>query len=152
MKLTLKVFDRSLKNLSIGDKIRLKIPSSIEKSSNTRWNKMIEVNIEEKTILELIEHIIDKLESNELYIDSVNQLTNIRLNKIDKLIKPARAWKKIQIKLTNMNYETNKATRISLFEELINNKKINLSIANAIQEKASSSINKLAPREDININ
>ncbi len=128
MKLKLKVFDPTIKEMTMGDKIHKNI--LIKNNNNDRWNKEIEININEKLILYLIEHIIDSMVENKMFV----------IDAIDKIIKSARAWKSIQIKLVNMKYETGKFTRISLFEELINQKKIKTSVQDAIEAKINSNI------------
>jgi hypothetical protein len=141
MKLKLKVFDPTIKELSMGDKIRKHI--LIKDNNSDRWNKEVEININERLILDLTEHIIDSMVENKMFvIDAINRfrVASILLNDIDRIIKSARAWKKIQIKLANMKYETGKFTRISLFEELINQKKIKTSVQDAIEAKINSKI------------
>jgi len=141
MKLKLKVLDPTIKEMSIGDKIRKHI--LIKDNNNDRWNKEVKININEKLILDLTEHIIDSMAENKMFVtDAINRLhvPQIMLNEIDKIIKSARAWKSIQIKLANMKYETGKFTRISLFEELINQKKIKTSVQDAIEAKINSNI------------
>jgi hypothetical protein len=139
MKLKLKVFDPTIKELSMGDKIRKHI--LIKDDNNDRWNKEVEININEKLILDLTEHIIDIMAENKMFvIDAINRfrVPSIMLSDIDKIIKSARAWKSIQIKLANMNYLTSRFTRISLFEELINQKKIKDSVQDSIEAKINS--------------
>lgn len=139
MKLKLKVFDPTIKELSFGDKIRNHI--MIKDNNNDRWNKEVEININEKLILDLTEHIIDIMAENKMFvIDAINRfrVPSIMLSDIDKIIKSARAWKSIQIKLANMNYLTSRFTRISLFEELINQKKIKDSVQDSIEAKINS--------------
>jgi len=141
MKLKLKVFDPTIKEMTMGDKIRKNI--LIKDNNNDRWNKEVEININERLILDLTEHIIDSMVENKMFvIDAINRfrVPSIMLNDIDKIIKSARAWKSIQIKLVNMKYETGKFTRISLFEELINQKKIKTSVQDAIEAKINSNI------------
>jgi len=141
MKLKLKVFDPTIKELSMGDKIRKHI--LIKDNNSDRWNKEVEININERLILDLTEHIIDSMVENKMFvIDAINRfrVASILLNDIDRIIKSARAWKKIQIKLANMKYETGKFTRISLFEEFINQKKIKTSVQDAIEAKINSNI------------
>ena len=141
MKLKLKVLDPTIKEMSIGDKIRNNI--LIKDNNNDKWNKEVEININEKLILDLTEHIIDSMVENKMFvIDSINRfrVPSILLNDIDRIIKSARAWKSIQIKLANMKYQTGKFTRISLFEELINQKKIKTSVQDSIEAKINSKI------------
>ena len=139
MKLKLKVFDSTIKEMSMGNKIRNYIP--IKENNNDRWNKEVEIDINEKLILDLTEHIIDTLAENKMFItDAINRfrVPSLMLNEINNIIKSARAWKSIQIKLENMKYETGRFTRISLFEELINQKKIKTSVQDAIEDKINS--------------
>ena len=124
--------------MSMGDKIHKNI--LIKDNNNDRWNKIVEVNIDERLILDLTEHIIDSMVENKMFvIDAINRfrVPSIMLNEINNIIKSARAWKSIQSKLTNMKYETSRFTRISLFEELINQKKIKTSVQDAIEAKIS---------------
>jgi hypothetical protein len=139
MKLKLKVFDSTIKEMSMGNKIRNYIP--IKENNNDRWNKEVEIDINEKLILDLTEHIIDTMAENKMFItDAINRfrVPSLMLNEINNIIKSARAWKSIQIKLENMKYETGRFTRISLFEELINQKKIKTSVQDAIEDKINS--------------
>jgi len=139
MKLKLKVFDPKIHEMSMGDKIRKKI--LIKDNNNKRWNKEIEININEKSILDLTEHIIDSMVENKMFVtDSINRfrIPSIMLNEIDTIVKSARAWKSIHTKLLNLNYETSKFTRISLFEELMNQEKISTSIRDSIEEKSNT--------------
>lgn len=128
MKLKLKVLDPLLP--------RLKYPE------DDRWNIEIKIEINEKLLLNLIEEITEYFAENKLpdLFDRYNWKDHISENNIDKMIKSARAWKSIQIKLVNMKYETGKFTRISLFEELINQKKIKTSVQDAIEAKINSNI------------
>jgi hypothetical protein len=139
MKLKLKVFDSTIKEMSMGNKIRNYIP--IKENNNDRWNKEVEIDINEKLILDLTEYIIDTMVENKMFItDAINRfrVPSLMLNEINNIIKSARAWKSIQIKLENMKYETGRFTRISLFEELINQKKIKTSVQDAIEDKINS--------------
>jgi hypothetical protein len=139
MKLKLKVFDPTIKELSFGDKIRNHI--IIKDNNSDRWNREVEININEKLILDLTEHIINTMSENKMFvIDAINRfrVPSIMLSDIDKIIKSARAWKSIQIKLANMKYSTSRFTRISLFEELLNQKKIKASVQDSIEAKINS--------------
>lgn len=122
MKLTLKVFDPTLRERS---------PSL---SNGTVVNKEVEIYVEEKIILDLVEHIIDNFSEIDEYRNNSSK-TKLKLYRLDKIIKSARAWKKIHTRILNMGkYEANQLTRISLIEELMNNEKIIVAIDNAIRE------------------
>jgi len=73
MKLKLKVLDPTIKEMSIGDKIRKHI--LIKDNNNDRWNKEVKININEKLILDLTEHIIDSMAENKMFVtDAINRL------------------------------------------------------------------------------
>lgn len=136
----LKVYDPKFQKQSNSNKIHNHIP--IEMSPQDSWNREIDININEKLLLDLIEHITDiMIDSNNEILDYFNHhkiINNISTNDIDKIIKSARAWKSIYSKITNMKLETSKFTRISLFEELLNQKKIEEKIQNILGERSSN--------------
>ena len=123
MKIKLKVLDRTLPRLN--------------NNEDDRWNTKIEIEIDEKIILNLVDQITDEIYSDNNYfiIDPINRLRVF--NEIDKIIRSARAWKSIHSMLANKGLETSRFTRLSLFQELLNQTKIEKSIREKIQEKST---------------
>lgn len=114
MKLKLRVLDPKQKKLPITE-------------NDGRWNCEKEFEIPERLILQLIDEITDELVEDQFYsLDAAKHLRRRKLmnTEIEKVVKSARAWKKIHILISDQGFQTSRFTRISLFEELMNEKKM----------------------------
>ena len=134
MKLKLKVLDPKQKKLPITE-------------GDGRWNCEKEFEVPERIILQLAEEIINELEDDQFYIIEAikhSREKSIPVNEIEKLVRPTRAWKKIHVMISDQGFETSRFTRISLFEEVNNTKKMKLAITNRVydieKEKAGAKI------------
>ncbi|HQF36548.1 MAG TPA: hypothetical protein PLL26_02800 [Candidatus Dojkabacteria bacterium] len=107
MRLKLKVLDPLLP--------RLKYPE------DDRWNIELEIEINEKLLLNLVDEIVEYVSENKL-LESFNSKKwkeYISENDMDKMIKSARSWRRIQNYIQNEKCQTSRLTRISLFRQLI---------------------------------
>lgn len=147
MKLKLKVLDSGMKKLTIKDYIEQKIPIKLR---DDRWNIEYEFEIPERMILKLVEEVIDQLEDQQFYIlDGMNRLRKKELtyNEMDKLIKSTRSWKKIHILISDSDFETSRFTRISLFENLLDNKKMDMEIQEKLMKLEQEAATPKIPEE-----
>ena len=139
MNLTLRVFDPKEKKLQ-----------SFE--NDGRWNKEIDIEIPERMILQLVEEITDKLVESQFYlIDAMNRVRNkpITFGEIEEIVRPTRAWRKIHVMISDLGYQTSRFTRISLFEQLLDIKKMKQAVNEKIREIEQEKIIKPIPQEKI---
>ena len=134
MKLKLRVLDPKAKKLP-----------TIE--NDDRWNCEKEFEVPERLILKLAEEILEELEEDQFYVIEAIKYSDkksIPFNEIEKLVRPTRTWKKIHVMISDQGFETSRFTRISLFEELIDTKKMKLAIKDRVhdieKEKAGTKI------------
>mgnify|MGYP001182244647 CR=1 FL=1 len=123
MKLKLRVFDPKINKPSI--------------NNDGRWNVEIDIEIPERMILQLVEELTDNLAETQFYlIDAMNRVRKqpITYGEIEEVVRPTRTWRKIRVMLSDMGYESSRFTRISLFEELINIKKMKQAIKDKVHE------------------
>jgi len=154
MKLKLKVLDPKQKKQTIKDLIEKKIPI---KDLDDRWNLEIEFEIPERMILQLIEELIDKIvDSNQLYYHKAGDKTSslkrdISSNDANNFIKLARAWRKINIIISDEGFQTSRFTRLSLFEILLNIPEMKQRMNNKIHDMEQESLTqgKKIPQEKI---
>ena len=102
-----------------------------------RWNKEVDVEIPERMILQLVEELTDNLAETQFYlIDAMNRTRKqpITYAEIEEVVRPTRTWRKIHTMISDMGYQTSRFTRISLFEELINIKKMKQAIRDKVHE------------------
>lgn len=142
MKLNLKVFNSRKKKISIEESIKCKIPI---KDNDDRWNTEIEFEIPERLILQLIEELIDNIVEKQLYYGTDNAvktlLRNMSFDEINNLIRPARAWRKINIIITNEGFQTSRFTRLSLFENLVNITEMKRRVEDKLHDISQSKLN-----------
>ena len=124
MKLKLRVLDPKTKKLP-----------TIE--NDGRWNCEKEFEIPERFILKLAEEIADQMVDEQYY--SLDRAKRLRREKImymevERIIKSTRTWKKIHTMISDLGFETSRFTRISLFEELINTKRMKELVREKVME------------------
>jgi hypothetical protein len=139
MQLKLRVFDPKEKKLQ-----------SFE--NDVRWNIEEEFEIPERMILQLIEEITDKLVESQFYlIDAMNRVRRqpMTYGEIEEVVRPTRAWKKIHIAISDLGFQTSRFTRISLFEQLLDIKKMKQVVNDKIREIEQNKIIKPIPQETI---
>mgnify|MGYP001309632399 CR=1 FL=1 len=134
MKLKLKVLDPLLP--------RLKYPE------DDRWNIEIKIEINEKLLLNLIEEITEYFAENKLpdLFDRYNWKDHISENNIDKMIKSARSWRRIQNHIQNEKCQTSRLTRISLFQQLMNIPNIRERISDRVEYFSKNYNNMTTPQ------
>jgi len=129
-------------------KLRVYDPRVNKPSINNdgRWNVEIDIEIPERMILQLVEELTDNLAETQFYlIDAMNRVRKqpITFGEIEEVVRPTRTWRKIHVMISDMGYETSRFTRISLFEELINIKKMKQAIRDKVHELDQSKISSL---------
>ena len=110
-------------------------------SKDNRWNVKKEFEIPEEIILKLLDELLDIQQSN---LDNLG-FKHLNINEISRLIKSTKAWKSIHCIIANQKFETSKFTRISLFNNITNVKKINTIIKNKIDTIDSEQPNVITP-------
>jgi len=141
MKLKLRVFDPKEKRIQTIN-------------NDGRYNTEKEFEIPERMILELVEEIVDKLVDEQFYIlDSINRIRRkkITYGEIEEIVRPCRTWKKIHTIISDEGFLTSRFTRISLFEQLQDIKKMKDNIKDKIHELDQARNIKPIPQKKIHL-